>query len=196
MKSLFKTFFVGLLLAGAASSCTDSALVIDELYETVDTSGAFIRTLERPLDLVNISDTTRNKIQALIEVQAGNGSYQPDFKEVRVYAQTFNDQDQTIPTMDTNGNPLSEILLSTFPAAQFEPSANNRLPSTRLSVPTQTILDLNPTAVFTIPSFIFVRLELEMNDGTIYTNTSVGPGVSSGNYFRAAFAYNVIFLPI
>jgi hypothetical protein len=196
MKSLFKTFFIGLLLVGAISSCTDSTLLIDELYNTVDTNAAFIRTIEKPRDLVTLTDTTRNKIEALIEIQAGNGSYEPDFKEVRLYTQTFNDQDQEFPTLDTSGNPLTESLLSTFPASDFYPGPNTGLPTSRFSVPTQTILDNNPTAVFTIPTFIFVRLELEMNDGTVYTNTNVGPGVSSGNYFLASFAYNIIFLNI
>jgi hypothetical protein len=34
-----------------------------------------------------------------------------------------------------------------------------------------------------------------MQDGTIYTDTNVGPTVATGNYFDAPFFYNIIFLP-
>ncbi len=195
MKNLIKIFLVGMLLIGSTISCSDSELSIDELYDSVNTNGAFIRTIEKPLDLVNVSDPEKNRIEALIEIQEGNGSSQPDFKEVRMYIQTFQDQDQIEPSLDTSGNPTGESFLATFPAADFTPSVTNGLPSTNLSVLTQTVLDNNPNTVFTFPTFIFIRLELEMNDGTIYTNTSVGPSVASGNYFLASFFYNIIFLP-
>ena len=194
MKKIFKILLVGLVITAAISGCSDSELAIDELYTEVDTTGAFIRTLESPAQLVNLSDPEKNFIAATIEVQEGQGDVST-FKEVRLYISTFNDQDQLEPTLDVDGNPLGTTLLSTFAASDFVISEQNRLPSTSFSVPTQTILDLNPTAVYTIPTFIFVCLELELADGRIFTNENVGPSVEAGSYFKAPMCYNIIFLP-
>ena len=195
MKNIYKLFLIGLIIMGSTISCTDSELAIDSLYEGVDTSGAFIRTIKKPLQLVNLTDPNKNFIAANIEVQEGNGSGPSTFTEVRIFVSTFNDQDQLMPTLDNQGNPLSEILLETLPASTFIPSVVNRLPSNAFSVPTQTIADLYPTAVFTLPTFIYVRLELQMADGRIFTDINVGPTVATGNYFTAPFFYNIIFLP-
>lgn len=194
MKNINKLFLLGLILAVTAVGCSDSETTIDELYDNVDITGAFIRTLESPLQLVNVSDSTKNFISATIEIQEGQGNVNT-FTEVRVFVSTFDDQDQLMPTSDASGNPLGEVLLETLPASDFTPSEGNRLPSNAFSIPTQGILDLYPTAVFTIPSFIFVRLELELADGRVFTNTNVGPTVGTGNFFVAPMAYNIIFLP-
>lgn len=193
MKNIYKLFLVGLVLAGSTISCTDSELAIDQLYNGVDTTGAFIRTLESPLQLVNASDSTKNFIAATIEIQEGQGNSNT-FTEVRVFISTFNDQDQLEPTVDTEGNPLLETLLSTLPASDFTTSVSNRLPSNAFNIPVQTVLDLYPTAVFTLPTFIVVRLELELADGRVFTDVNVGPTVSTGNYFTAPSFYNIIFL--
>ena len=193
MKNIYKLFLVGLVLAGSTISCTDCELAIDQLYNGVDTTGAFIRTLESPLQLVNASDSTKNFIAATIEIQEGQGNSNT-FTEVRVFISTFNDQDQLEPTVDTEGNPLLETLLSTLPASDFTTSVSNRLPSNAFNIPVQTVLDLYPTAVFTLPTFIVVRLELELADGRVFTDVNVGPTVSTGNYFTAPSFYNIIFL--
>ena len=130
-----------------------------------------------------------------IEVQEGNGSQPSTFAEVNVYAALYNDQDQIEPTVDDQGNPIPEVLLGTIPASEFVPSEVNELPSADIFIPTQTIVDNAPGAVFTFPTFIYVRLELVMQDGTVYTDTNVGPTVATGNYFDAPFFYNIIFLP-
>jgi hypothetical protein len=193
MKNIYKLFLVGLVLASSMTGCADSEATIDTLYDNVDTTGAFIRTLSFPAQLVSSTNPANNFIAATIEIQEGQGT-ENTFTEVRVYVATFNDQDQLEPTLDDAGNPLSEILLSTLPAADFTVSEGNRLPSNAFTIPTQTILDLYPTAVFTLPTFIYVRLELELADGRIFTDVNVGPTVESGAYFTAPFFYNVIFL--
>ena len=83
-----------------AVSCSDSDLPIDQLYDDVDTTASFIRTLDPPSSGPhNVSGGSfPNIIEALIEIQEGNGSVQPDFVEVRVYMSPFNDQDQEFPT--------------------------------------------------------------------------------------------------
>jgi len=193
MKYINKLFLVGLVVAGTMTSCSDSDNTIDTLYDNVDVTGAFIRTLESPAQLVTLTNPANNVIAATIEIQEGQGNTNT-FTEVRVFISTFDDQDQLNPTSDASGSPLSEILLSTLPAADFTPSTGNRLPSNAFSIPTQTILDLYPGAVFTTPTFIYVRLELELADGRVFTDTNVGPTVATGNYFTAPSFYNIIFL--
>lgn len=194
MKNIYKLFLVGLVLLGSTIGCTDSDNTIDALYEGVDTTGAFIRTLSYPSQLVTVSNPDNNFIAADIEIQEGQGNSNT-FTEVRVFVSTYDDQDRLIPTSDASGNPLEEILLETLPAADFTTSEGNRLPSNSFSIPTQGILDLYPTAVFTFPTFIFVRLELELADGRVFTDVNYGPTVATGNYFTAPSFYTIIFLP-
>ena len=194
MKNIYKLFLIGLVLVGSTVSCTDSTLAIDSLYEGVDLTGAFLRTLDPPKELVNVTDPDKNFIAANIEVQEGTGNGPSTFTEVRVFISTFNDQDQLEPTLDASGSPLSEVLVSTLPASGFSPSEVNRLPSNTFNIPVQSILDLYPTAVFTLPTFIYIRLELELADGRIFTDKNVGVTVATGNYFNAPHFYNIIFL--
>ncbi len=197
MKNTFLKFLFSLFLVGALTSCEDSDLPIDILYDNVNTEGAFIRTLSSPLNLVNLSDPTKNFIAMSLEVQEGNGSIPSTFSELNIYAALYNDQDQIEPTVDENGNPFPEVLLSSTPAAEFVPSEINNLPSTDVNFLTQTIVDNAEGAVLTIPTFIYLRLELVMEDGTIYTDTNVGPDIAAlNNYYNTPFSFNIIFLPV
>ena len=198
MKNIFKISLIGLFLFGTTISCKDSDLAIDTLYDTVDTSGSILRILQFPADLVNSSGNPplTNSMNFLMEVQQGDGSFTPDFKEVRVYLSSFNDQDKVFPTLDTSGNPLGEVLFRTMPQAEFdELSSVNGLPQTSLEILTQEFKDTFPTAVITIPTFIFIRFELEMSDGRVWTNTNSGVTLS-GPYLSSPFQRTVIFLNI
>jgi len=197
MKNIYKLFILSLLFVGAVS-CSDSDLPIDQLYDDVDTTASFIRSLEAPSSGPHSvsGGAFPNVIEAVIEIQEGTGQAQPDFVEVRVYMSPFNDQDQIQATLDENGNEITETLLSTIPSSVFEPSEINNLPSTQISIPLQEVVDLLPGAQFTVPTFIYIRLELEMTDGRIYSVDNVGPTVQTGNYFIAPFFYNIIFLNI
>lgn len=198
MKNIFLKFLFSLFIVGAITSCEDSDLAIDTLYDNVNTEGAFIRTLSSPLELVNLTDPTKNFIAMTLEVQEGNGSIPSTFQELNIYAGLYIDQDQEEPTVDSSGNPLPEVLLSSLPASIFVPSEGNNLPSTDVNILTQTIVDNAPDdAVFTFPTFIYLRLELVMEDGTIYTDTNVGPDIAAlNNYYNTPFSFNIIFLPV
>ncbi|MDC8005591.1 hypothetical protein POV27_16145 [Aureisphaera galaxeae] len=194
MKNIFKFLMIAMVvLAGA--SCEDSDLIIDEVLDSVDTeSGAVVRTVGDLPDLVTLSNPDNNFIEMTLEVQQGNGSFVPDFNEIRVFVQMWEDQDLTTPTSDGNGNPLSEQFITSFAESEFSIDAN-ALPRGTFTIPTQTILDAFPAdANITVPTFLAIRLELEMADGTVFTNTSVGGQVSGGIYFNAPFFYRVIFI--
>ncbi len=196
MKNIFKTFLIGLVLSVGFTSCEDSNLAIDNLYNNVDSSGAILRILEYPDDLVNISGGSfSTSIDFLIEVQEGDGSFTPDFKEVRVYLSSFDDQDLIDPTKDADGNELGEVLYKTISAAEFEElSEVNGLPVFQIITPTYLLVEeIFPTAVFNIPSFILTRFELEMNDGRIFDDESAGASLS-GPYFESPFTHKTIFI--
>jgi hypothetical protein len=197
MKNIFKTLFAGLILLGTTVSCEESTLPIDVLYDTVDNSGAFVRTLEFPADLIYLtagSNGRTTSIDMTLEVQEGDGTLPPTFTELRIYQATYDDQDLLIPTSDTNGDPLGENLVMTLAASEFELSEGNGLPSIEVSITGQSVVDLYPTAVFTVPTFIATRLELQMADGRVFTNTNVGPSVATGDFFASPFIYKTIFL--
>ena len=196
MKNIFKTFLIGLVLLVGFTSCEESDLAIDNLYNNVDTSGAILRILEYPADLVNVSGgSVPNSIDFLVEVQEGDGSSYPDFKEVRVYLSSFDDQDLINPTTDADGNEVGEVFFRTISAAEFEElSEINGLPEYQIITPTSLLGDeIFPTAVFTVPSFIVTRFELEMNDGRIFNDESAGTSLS-GPYFESPFIHKTIFI--
>lgn len=178
------------------ASCTDSEALIDQVLDTVDTeTGGVVRTVVQFPDLVSLTNPANNELKATIEIQQGNGSFLPDFKEVRVYVRLYLDQDLVEPVTTDDGAEVPEQLLETYDASTFEISTNG-LPRRDVVIPTQGIVDLYPNSTLAPPRFIALRLELEMNDGTIFTNTDVGPNVSGGLYFNSPFLYRIIFLPI
>ncbi len=194
MKNIVKIFMLGLLFSFA--SCSDSEALIDNVLDTVNTeTGGIVRTVVSFPDLVSLTNPANNTINSTIEVQQGNGTFVPDFKEVRAYVRLYLDQDLNEAVTTDDGVEIPEQLLDTYEASTFEVSSNG-LPRRDISIATQGIVDLYPNSTLAPPRFIALRLELEMNDGTIYTNTDVGPNVSGGLYFNAPYLYRVIFLPI
>ena len=126
----------------------------------------------------------------------GQGTPTPDFKEVRVYFSSYDDQDTEIPTSDADGNQFSEVLYQTITNAEFDQlSPVNGLPMYELSIPMEELITAFPGAQFTVPSFVVTRFELEMNDGRIWTVDNAG-ATMSGPYFESAFARKTIFLNI
>ena len=197
MKNIFKSILVAIVVLGSFTSCEESDLAIDTLYDEVDTSGAALRMLAYPEDLVNISGGNfSNCMCYTMEVQEGQGTPTPDFKEVRVYFSSFDDQDLEIPTTDADGNEFSEVLYQTITSAEFDQlSPVNNLPMYELSIPMEELITAFPGAQFTVPSFIFTRFELEMNDGRVWSVNNAG-ATMSGPYFESAFARKTIFLNI
>ncbi len=196
MKNIFKFLMIAMVVL-AGTSCEDSDLIIDEVLDTVDTeTGAVVRTLVSPPELVSLTNDANNIIAMTIEVQQGNGSFIPDFKEIRAYVALYQDQDITMPITDGAGNDIGEVLFATLPESQFTIESNG-LPRTDVSIPTQAIVDALPAdANISIPAFIALRLELEMADGTVWTDTNVGATISGGIYFNSPFLYRIIFLNV
>lgn len=194
MKNIVKIFMLGALIG--LSSCSDSEALIDQVLDSVDDeTGVFLRTLQAPQDLVSLTNEVNNVILMEVEVQQGNGSFVPDFKEVRAYIRLYADQDLAEPITTDDGAEIPEQLLSTFDPASFS-IASNGLPRQEIAIPTQGIVDLYANSTLTPPSFIALRFEVEMSDGSVYTDTEVGAAVAGGIYYNSPFIYRIIFLPI
>lgn len=196
MKTLAKIFI--LVAAISFTACSESEATINQVLDTVDTeSGAVLRTLVDFPDLVTITNEANNVINSTIEVQQGNGSFVPDFKEVNLYVQVYNDQDLIDPLLTDDGNEIGELYLQTFDASQFSISSNG-LPRTDISIVVQDVADLYTAQSATpgVPSFMALRFEIVMNNGTVISNNNVGATISGGIYFNSPFLFKVIFLPI
>ena len=61
-----------------------------------------------------------------MEVQEGQGTPTPDFKEVRVYFSSYNDQDTEFPTTDADGNEFSEVLYQTISNPEFDQLSSSK----------------------------------------------------------------------
>jgi hypothetical protein len=187
MKNIYKLFLALALVLGV-SSCQESDLYVDELLDTVGTYGVVLRTLQAPADLVN--NTSITSIDIEIEVQEGNGSTQPDFKEVRVYLSLYEDQDSITEIEGT-----TETQIMTIPAADFYTSEVNELPAYMIMIPTALVLETFPEDTeYTTPTFIVTRLECEMNDGTVYSTEDVGESIATGDFYQSPYRYNTIYI--
>jgi len=196
MKNIFKITLISFLFIGI-TSCEEGDLPIDNLYNNVVTSGSVLRILDFPADLVTIAggEITPNFIRYQMEVQEGDGSFSPDFKEVRMYFDGYDDQDLEFPTLDVSGNVIGEQLYRTISKAEFtELSVINSLPEVTVEVTTRFLLDdFFSNAVFgKNPSFIKTRFELEMNDGRIWSDFNAGTTLG-GPYFESPFVNRTIF---
>ena len=196
MKNIFKIFILGITLSFTA--CSESDALINQVLDTVDTeSGVVLRTIGDLPDLVTVTNEANNFINTTIEVQQGDGSFMPDFKEVNMYIELFNDQDLLDPLFDNSGNMIGELFLQKFEPDVFSISANG-LPRTDVNIIMQDVADLYTSVDASpgVPSFIALRFEIVMNDGRIISANDVGATISGGIYFNSPFLFKVIFLPI
>jgi len=181
MKNIFKSILVAIIVIGGFTSCTESDLAIDNLYDNVDTSGSALRILSYPEDIIGLpGGNFDNCLCFTVEVQQGDGSFYPEFKEVRVRLQVFSDQDTELPISE-------QVLYRTIPASEFvELSPANGLPYLEIAMESQDVYDLftNSGTQFTIPAFIQTNFELEMSDGRIWDVSNAGATLS-GPYFES-----------
>lgn len=196
MKNILKILILGITLSFTA--CSESDALINQVLDTVDTeSGVVLRTIGDLPDLVTVTNEANNFINTSIEVQQGDGSFMPDFKEVNMYIELFNDQDLLDPLLDNSGNMIGELFLQKFEPDVFSISANG-LPRTDVNIIMQDVADLYTSVDASpgVPSFIALRFEIVMNDGRIISANDVGATISGGIYFNSPFLFKVIFLPI
>lgn len=202
MKNILKLTSIVLLFVATFTSCSESDTVADYIRNNVDTeTGYILRVKEVANQLITINETTNpnwtNEPYRYFEVQQGNGSFVPEFKEVRVYVGFFGDQDFAEPLNFLDGTPMSEVLMQTITSGEFENSDDTGLPNYDFTHFTTDFLDLFPDLdVPSSESYIRLRYELELNDGTIINEEYVNENVAGGNYFHSAFRSTMVLIPI
>ncbi len=194
---IFKSFIIIFIIGLISVSCNESDNVIDQVMEGTQRDGVVLRTLnadEIP-SLLTLTNDNNNHVTFVIEVQEGQGDFVPDFKEVRVYASLYQDQELTMPLEDSEGNPSDEILLNTVPSSEFTVTGDHGLPVGNIEVVTQDVVDLYPDdLVYTTPAFMVIRLEIEMTDGRVYTDDAGSGMVASSAYFNSPFKYIFVYI--
>lgn len=196
MKYIYKSILVAIVMIGGFSSCSDSNLAIDTLYDDVNTSGSILRLLTTPEDIIGLpGQTTFVKFLDFdIEVQQGDGSFPPEFVEVRMKIQIFKDQDASVPVVGAPQITIKTILSSDF----TETSEVNKLPMYQISIPTEAIIASYPEVQFPGVGFLVTNFELVMTeldaDGNniVWDSTNAGTTLS-GPYMSSPFLWKTIF---
>ena len=196
MKNIYKSILVAIVMIGGFSSCSDSNLAIDTLYDDVNTSGSILRIITPPADIIGLPDQTTfpTVLDFLVEVQQGDGSFTPDFVEVRMKIQLFADQDASVPIENA-----PQILYQTILSSDFnETSPVNGLPMYQIEIPTEDIIASYPGVQFPGLAFLVTNFELEMTeldaDGNniVWDVTNAGATLS-GPYMSSPFSWKTIF---
>ena len=196
MKNIYKSILVAIVMIGGFSSCSDSNLAIDTLYDDVNTSGSILRILTPPADIIGLPGQTTfpTVLDFLVEVQQGDGSFTPDFVEVRMKIQLFADQDASVPIENA-----PQILYQTILSSDFnETSPVNGLPMYQIEIPTEDIIASYPGVQFPGLAFLVTNFELEMTeldaDGNniVWDVTNAGATLS-GPYMSSPFSWKTIF---
>jgi hypothetical protein len=196
MKYIYKSILVAIVMIGGFSSCSDSNLAIDTLYDDVNTSGSILRIITPPADIIGLPDQTTfpTVLDFLVEVQQGDGSLPPEFVEVRMKIQLFADQDASVPIENA-----PQILYQTILSSDFnETSPVNGLPMYQIEIPTEDIIASYPGVQFPGLAFLVTNFELEMTeldaDGNniVWDVTNAGATLS-GPYMSSPFSWKTIF---
>ncbi|MBT3587401.1 MAG: hypothetical protein HN507_02000 [Flavobacteriaceae bacterium] len=196
MKNIYKSILVAIVIIGGFSSCSESNLSIDTLYDEVNTSGSILRILTPPADIIGLPGTPfPTVLDFLVEVQQGDGSFPPEFKEVRVKIQLFADQDANVPIENA-----PQILYQTILSSEFEEllGSVNGLPMYQIDIPTEDIIASYPGVQFPGLTFLITNFELEMTEldaegnPIVWDVTNAGATLS-GPYMSSPFSWKTIF---
>jgi len=178
-----KNFIILIISGFAIVSCSEDDKAISVLLDNVE-RGAILRTtnFNGTYNIFNLTDDVF-KFELGLESQDQSGG--DDLLEVRLY-QSFNDN-----TADATDNSKPEVLVSTTPKSAMGTSENGlpTLSTTMLLSEALAVNGLSVDDVFGGDQFLY-RLESELTDGRIFTNT-VGGTVSGGSFFSSPFAYTV-----
>ena len=178
-----KNFIILIISGFAIISCSEDDKAISVLLDNVERGGILRTTnFNGTYNIFNLTDDVF-KFELGLEEQDQSGG--DDVLEVRLY-QSFRDN-----TDDATDNSKPEALVSTTPKSAMGTSENGfpTLSATMLLSEALTVNGLSQDDVFGGDQFIY-RLELELTDGRVFTNT-VGGTVSGGSFFSSPFAYTV-----
>ena len=156
--------------------------LVDEVQATVE-RGAIVRTISLEGGSWNVVDDTET---ITIEMEMQDKEFGALLREVRVFADLVD---------NTSGNTIdpAEVLLTTLPASVWADDVWG-LPRTTF---TTTLADV-ATALgglnlgdYNCGDQFNLRLELELTDGRVWTNTDLAGTVSGGSYFSSPLNYRI-----
>jgi hypothetical protein len=180
MKTLInKVGFVTIILL--LIGCSEADISTEELYDAT-TRGTVLKTLETNLEF-QIGEENLISISAEVIDQRGQ-----DVEKVDVFISFF---DTSTEDGDPNNISKDEALFESVPASDFD--TNNEYPIFNFEFTGSEFDDFfNFNEVdYAGGGRINIRLELVMNDGTVFTSTNVNPVVSGGAFYLSPFQYNL-----
>lgn len=176
-----------LALAVLVTACNkkDNKLV-DEVSATVE-RGAIVRTISTDGASWNVLDDTSDSgtSTTTLELEAQDIQDGGLLREVRFYVNFVDNTDDATTT-------TTETLLRTIPASEWVPDVW-ALPRTTFSTTLAECASLLGIVFgdFNCGDAFNIRLELELTDGRIWTNTDLAGTVSGGSYFASPLNYRI-----
>ncbi len=181
-------FLIALVAAVLFASCKTDDKLVDEILATVE-RGAIVRTISAEGTSWNTVDETET---ITLELEAQDEKDGALLKEVRFYVDLVD---------NTPGNTVdpAEVLFETIPASEWA-LGEFGYPRTTFST---TLGDVAGALGLSLGDYncgdqINIRLELELTDGRMWTNTDLAGTVSGGSFFASPLNYRVsliILLP-
>ncbi|MEN8788096.1 MAG: hypothetical protein ABF293_07045 [Flavobacteriaceae bacterium] len=182
-------FLIALVAAVLFASCKTDDKLVDEILATVE-RGAIVRTISSEGLSMNVVDES-SALTLLLEAQdEQDGGL---LREVRFYA-------SFIDNTAGNDNSQAEVLLRTAPASEWAPG-DFGLPRTTFSTTLAELASVLGGLEFgdyNCGDEFNIRLELELTDGRVWTNTDLAGTVAGGSFFASPLNYRItlaIFLP-
>lgn len=183
MKNLIK-IPLAFTLALFVFACSDNERLQDQVFENT-TSGAMLRTLESSTDLSLGAEN--QKVELLLEVIDEKFGDLSERVDIFVSFQDRNNLDED--GNFTNENSIAEVFLSSIPASSF--TTGGQFPTVSITVPLEVLENqLNiESDYYNGGDRFFVRLELHLTDGRVFTNSNTNQTIAGGAFYRSPFIY-------
>ncbi|MGB5693699.1 MAG: hypothetical protein WBM43_13920 [Flavobacteriaceae bacterium] len=174
-------FLIALVTVVLFTACKTDDKLVDEILATVE-RGAIVRTISSEGLSWNVVDDTETLTLRLEAQDEADGEL---LKEVRFYVDLVDN------TPDSTVDP-AEVLFQTIPASEWEGDVWG-LPRTTF---TTTLADVAAVLGLSLGEYncgdqFNIRLELELIDGRVWTNTDLAGTVSGGSFFASPLNYRI-----
>ncbi len=172
---------IALVMVVLIASCSTDEKLVDQILATVE-RGAIVRTISSEglsWNVVDDTETVTLRLEAQDEAAGGL------LREVRFYVDLVDN------TPGSTVDP-AEVLLQTIPASEWEGDVWG-LPRTTF---TTTLANVAGALGLSLGDYncgdqFNIRLELELTDGRVWTNTDLAGTVSGGSFFASPLNYRV-----
>ena len=182
----FKVYILSALAGAWMVSCSEDDKLTVDIQENVE-RGAVLRTISTDGTAWNSLDTSETFTVVLEEQDLEDGAL---LDEVRVFVNLVDNTPAATTT-------TSETQIATIPASDFTFDVNN-LPRTTYAV---SLADVETALGIVLGDYncgdVFAfRLELELTDGRVFTDTDLTGTVQGGSFFASPFAYNISLISL